>query len=69
MVELLAWWRKLDRTFAGHPAPRFRGTPPVWAGGKRWLGPASTGWAVAPTRAGAVDTAAVDSAVGVAGRP
>lgn len=69
MVELLAWWRKLDRTFAGHQAPRFRGTPPVWAGGKRWFGPAGTGWAVAPTRAGAVDTAAVDSAVGVAGRP
>ncbi|MBT1623181.1 CPBP family intramembrane metalloprotease [Curtobacterium flaccumfaciens pv. oortii] len=74
MVELLAWWRKLDRTFAGHQAPRFRGTPPVWAGGKRWLGPAGTGWAAAPARAdgvdaAAVDRAAVDSAVGVAGRP
>ncbi|QZQ56166.1 CPBP family intramembrane metalloprotease [Curtobacterium sp. TC1] len=74
MVELLAWWRKLDRTFAGHEAPRFRGTPPVWAGGKRWLGPAGTGWAVAPARADDVDATAVgratvDSAVGVAGRP
>ncbi|MBF4605269.1 CPBP family intramembrane glutamic endopeptidase [Curtobacterium sp. VKM Ac-2884] len=74
MVELLAWWRKLDRTFAGHQAPRFRGTPPVWAGGKRWLGPAGTGWAAAPARADDVDAAAVDradvdSAVGVAGRP
>ncbi len=79
MVEVLAWWRKLDRTFAGHEAPRFRGTPPVWAGGKRWFGPAGTGWAVVPARAddvdaaavdrAGVDSAAVDSAVGVAGRP
>ncbi|WP_248704689.1 CPBP family intramembrane glutamic endopeptidase [Curtobacterium sp. MWU13-2055] len=74
MVEVLAWWRKLDRTFAGHEAPRFRGTPPVWAGGKRWFAPAGTGWAVAPARAddvdaAAVDRAGVDSAVGVAGRP
>ncbi|MBF4605994.1 CPBP family intramembrane glutamic endopeptidase [Curtobacterium sp. VKM Ac-1393] len=64
MVELLAWWRGLDRTFAGAAAPRFRGKPPVWAGGRRWFGPAGSGWVSTSPR-----EPAVDSAVGVAGRP
>jgi hypothetical protein len=72
MVELLAWWRRLDRRFAGRPAPRFRGPAPVWAGGRQWLRPGGAGWATAPARstdvAGSGD-GAVDNAVGVAGRP
>ncbi|MGG7306063.1 CPBP family intramembrane glutamic endopeptidase [Curtobacterium sp. AB451] len=75
MIELLAWWRKLDRRFAGAPAPRFRGPVPVWAGGARWFRPGGAGWADAP--AGPDDVAGpgeesaepVDSAVGVSGRP
>ena len=73
--EVLARWRKLDRRFAGHEAPRFRGTPPAFAGGSRWFRPGGTGWAGAPARfddaAGPGDRtgAAVDSAVGVARRP
>ncbi len=55
MVEVLARWRKLDRRFAGHEAPRFRGTPPAFAGGSRWFRPGGTGWAGAPAR---VDDAA-----------
>lgn len=74
MVELLAWWRGLDRRFAGQEAPRFRGVAPAWAGGRQWLRPGGTGWAIAPTRAddvaGSGDRAgSVDNAVGVAGRP
>jgi membrane protease YdiL (CAAX protease family) len=51
MVELLAWWRGLDRRFAGRQAPRFRGVAPAWAGGRQWLRPGGTGWAGAPARA------------------
>ncbi|WFR68203.1 lysostaphin resistance A-like protein [Curtobacterium flaccumfaciens] len=76
MVELLAWWRRLDRRFAGPPAPRFRGVTPAWAGGKRWFRPGGTSWADAPVRlaetAGPgdrVEDEPVDNAVGVAGRP
>lgn len=75
MVELLATWRRLDRRFAGRPAPRFRGVAPAWAGGTRWLRPGGTGWAAAPARAddgagsGTAAGEPVDSAVGVAGRP
>ena len=79
MVEFLAWWRGLDRRFAGHEAPRFRGVTPAWAGGVRWIRPGGTGWATTPTRAddvagsdhrvGSDTDGAVDSAVGVAGRP
>ena len=50
MVELLARWRRLDRRFPGHEAPRFRGTPPVWAGGRQWTRPGGTGWSLAPAR-------------------
>jgi membrane protease YdiL (CAAX protease family) len=79
MVEFLAWWRGLDRRFAGHEAPRFRGVAPAWAGGVRWTRPGGTGWATTPVRAddmagsdhrvGSGTDGAVDSAVGVAGRP
>ncbi|MGN8051270.1 lysostaphin resistance A-like protein [Curtobacterium sp. 22159] len=76
MVEVLARWRRLDRRFAGHEAPRFRGTPPVWAGGRRWFRPGGVGWASAPARLDevAADRQAgsggpVESTVGVAGRP
>ncbi|OII33772.1 hypothetical protein BIV02_10525 [Curtobacterium sp. MMLR14_014] len=79
MVEFLAWWRGLDRRFAGHEAPRFRGVTPAWAGGVRWTRPGGTGWATTPARAedvagsdhraGSDTDGAVDSAVGVAGRP
>lgn len=82
LVELLAWWRGLDRRFPGQEAPRFRGTPPAWAGGARWTRPGGTGWVDAPARvtgpAGsgspsaptdAVATAPVDSVSGVARRP
>ena len=79
MVEFLAWWRGLDRRFAGHEAPRFRGVTPAWAGGVRWIRPGGTGWATTPARADDVagsdhradsgTDGAVDSAVGVAGRP
>lgn len=79
MVEFLAWWRGLDRRFAGHEAPRFRGVTPAWAGGVRWTRPGGTGWATTPARAddvagpdhraGSGTDGAVDSAVGVAGRP
>jgi membrane protease YdiL (CAAX protease family) len=79
MVEFLAWWRGLDRRFAGHEAPRFRDVTPAWAGGVRWTRPGGTGWANTPARADDVagsdhradsDTdGAVDSAVGVTGRP
>ncbi|MCA5923745.1 CPBP family intramembrane glutamic endopeptidase [Curtobacterium oceanosedimentum] len=51
MVEFLAWWRGLDRRFAGHEAPRFRGVVPAWAGGVRWTRPGGTGWATTPARA------------------
>ncbi|MBT1610003.1 CPBP family intramembrane glutamic endopeptidase [Curtobacterium poinsettiae] len=79
MVEFLAWWRGLDRRFAGHEAPRFRGVTPAWAGGVRWTRPGGTGWATTPARADDVagtdhrgesgTDGAVDSAVAVAGRP
>ncbi|MDM7891337.1 CPBP family intramembrane glutamic endopeptidase [Curtobacterium caseinilyticum] len=70
MVELLAWWRKLDRRFPGDEAPRFRGTPPAWAGGRQWMQPGGTGWAVAPARdPEAAGSAPVDSSPGVAARP
>lgn len=79
MVEFLARWRGLDRRFVGHEAPRFRGVAPAWAGGVRWTRPGGTGWATAPVRAGDAagsdlragpdEDGAVDSAVGVAGRP
>jgi membrane protease YdiL (CAAX protease family) len=74
MVELLARWRKLDRRFAGHEAPRFRGAPPAWAGGRVWTRPGGAGWVDAPARlddgAGptAEETGAVDERVGVARR-
>ncbi|ROP74666.1 CPBP family intramembrane glutamic endopeptidase [Curtobacterium sp. PhB115] len=79
MVELLARWRGLDRTFAGREAPRFRGVAPAWAGGRGWLRPGGTGWAIAPTRAddvagsdalaGSGTDGTVEKTVGVAGRP
>lgn len=71
MVELLAWWRGLDRRFAGEQAPRFRGVAPAWAGGRRWFGPGGTGWAVAPARVDDVagSTVPVDDEIGVPGRP
>ncbi|MDO3699507.1 CPBP family intramembrane metalloprotease [Curtobacterium flaccumfaciens] len=79
MVEFLAWWRGLDRRFAGHEAPRFRGATPAWAGGARWTRPGGTGWATTPARAddvagpdhraGSGTDGTVDSAVGVPGRP
>ncbi|PZF57815.1 hypothetical protein DEJ23_06665 [Curtobacterium sp. MCSS17_008] len=50
MIELFARWRKLDRRFPGQEAPRFRGTPPVWAGGRQWTRPGGTGWSLAPAR-------------------
>ncbi|WP_182047174.1 CPBP family intramembrane glutamic endopeptidase [Curtobacterium sp. ME26] len=69
MVEVLASWRGLDRRFAGSEAPRFRGTAPVWAGGRRWTRPGGAGWDGAPARdpetAGSVP---VDSSSGVAAR-
>lgn len=78
MIELLAWWRKLDRRFPGHEAPRFRGPAPVWAGGRQWTRPGGAGWAVAPARgpetdqesaaAGSSEAAPVDETVGVAPR-
>ncbi|WP_439690155.1 CPBP family intramembrane glutamic endopeptidase [Curtobacterium sp. SP.BCp] len=81
MVELLAKWRRLDRRFAGHEAPHFRGPVPAWAGGPRWTRPGGTGWDGAPANAegaagsgpvddaGAVDGASpVDTTAGVAGR-
>ncbi|MFL0387910.1 lysostaphin resistance A-like protein [Curtobacterium sp. 179-B 9B NHS] len=78
MIELLAWWRGLDRRFPGHEAPRFRGPAPVWAGGRQWTRPGGTGWAAAPTRgpetdrdtsaAGPDDAVPVDETVGVAPR-
>ncbi len=51
MVELLAKWRGLDRRFAGHQAPRFRGPVPAWAGGPRWTQPGGTGWDGTPAHA------------------
>ncbi|MCL9664494.1 CPBP family intramembrane metalloprotease [Curtobacterium albidum] len=78
MIELLAWWRKLDRRFPGHEAPRFRGPAPVWAGGRQWTRPGGTGWAVAPARGPETDrdapvadpsaAAPVDETVGVVPR-
>ena len=50
LVELTAWWRKLDRRFPGQEAPRFRGQPPLWAGGRQWLRPGGAGWSGAPAR-------------------
>ena len=74
--------RRLDepfRRFAGRQAPRFRGVAPAWAGGVRWTRPGGTGWATTPARSDDVagtdhrgesgTDGAVDSAVGVAGRP
>ncbi|MBT2502796.1 CPBP family intramembrane glutamic endopeptidase [Curtobacterium sp. ISL-83] len=77
MIEVLATWRRLDRRFAGHEAPRFRGSVPVWAGGHRWIRPGGTGWDGAPVRDDGVVTprstvdggAAVERGVGVARRP
>lgn len=72
MIELLARWRHLDRRFAGHQAPRFRGRPPAWAGGMVWTRPGGTGWAAAPARvdrvAGSAD-GAVDNSQDVTDRP
>lgn len=70
MVELLAKWRRLDRRFAGHEAPRFRGPAPAWAGGSRWARPGGTGWAGTPTHVdGAAGSGPADAAgaVGSAG--
>ncbi|ROS75240.1 membrane protease YdiL (CAAX protease family) [Curtobacterium sp. PhB130] len=63
MVELLAWWRKLDRAFPGAEAPRFRGPVPAWAGGKRWTRPGGSGWLDSPARSEGV---AGSGAVGAA---
>lgn len=68
LIELTARWRRLDRTFAGHEAPRFRGPVPAWSVGARWSRPGGTGWAGAPARPEGV-AGPVDSASGVVRQP